>query len=357
MLTVAVIQLLLFAFALSRTLANRAANRTLAALLCVMAAVVTPWLIGFAGFYDKWPWLSFAPFQVSLGVPPLAWLYVVALTRGHWPDNGWRHLLPAIAQFGYLAACFVLPLEAKLAWADRSSAGYSLVVSIILMAQMLFYGRAAASHLRTYRTALREHVADQTRFAVRWLSAALAALGLLFAVWASYLVWDLVEPLGYFGLMGLYIAIAAAALYLGTEGWRHAALPFPHLSELIDDPPPPGDNRDWAAQGRAWAELVRRNGWARDEDLTLARLARLIGTNSAYLSRAINRGEGTNFASFIAGLRAEAVAARLRSGDPADLLTIALEEGFGSNASFNRAFIAALGEAPSSYRRRVSKGE
>jgi AraC-like DNA-binding protein len=94
-----------------------------------------------------------------------------------------------------------------------------------------------------------------------------------------------------------------------------------------------------------------------DEDLTLARLARLIGTNSAYLSRAINRGEGTNFASFIARLRAEAVAARLGQGDNADLLTIALEEGFGSKASFNRAFIAALGEAPSHYRRRVSKGE
>ncbi|MFN5778968.1 MAG: helix-turn-helix domain-containing protein, partial [Novosphingobium sp.] len=109
--------------------------------------------------------------------------------------------------------------------------------------------------------------------------------------------------------------------------------------------------------GREWAARVQAEGWARDPELTLARLARRLGTNTGYLSRAINQGAGSNFASFVAGLRAEAVAERLRAGDPADLLTIALEEGFGSKASFNRAFTAALGEAPSAYRRRVSKGE
>jgi AraC-like DNA-binding protein len=155
--------------------------------------------------------------------------------------------------------------------------------------------------------------------------------------------------------MGLYLAMAAAALYLGVEGWRHGALAFPHPADLTLAPTP--GPRDWAALGRDWAERVQAEGWARDPDLTLARLARRLGTNTGYLSRAINTGLGSNFASFIAGRRAEAVAARLRSGDDADLLTIALEEGFGSKASFNRAFIVALGEAPSAYRRRVSKGE
>jgi hypothetical protein len=262
-LTVAVIQLLVIAAALTRTLANRAANRTLAALLLVMASIVTPWLIGFAGFYDKWHWLSFAPFQITLAVPPLAWLYVTALTDGGWPRGAWRHLIPAVLQFGYLAACFCLPLEAKLAWADRSAAMFSLIVSAVLVVQMVYYGRSAARQLSAYRTALRDHVADQTRFAVRWLAAALGALALLFTVWTGYLVWDLVAPLSYLGLMGLYLAIAAVALYLGIEGWRHAALPFPHLADFAANPAPASDNRDWAAQGREWAELIRANGWAR----------------------------------------------------------------------------------------------
>ena len=355
-LTVAVAQLLILAAALTGTIANRTANRTLAALLMMLAEQVMPWLIGFSGFYDKWMWLTFAPFQITLAVAPLGWLYVVALTEGAWPERSWRHLIPATLQFAYLAGCFaLLPLPAKLDWADASGAAVSLLSGAALLAQMAWYVPKAARQLRRYRTALGEHVADEQRYAGRWLAAALAALGALFVVWTAYLIRDLVAPLGYTGLMGLYLAMAACALFLGIEGWRHAALPFPRLGDLQLAPAP--EPRDWAALGREWAERVRTEGWARDPDLTLARLARRLGTNTGYLSRAINQGEGTNFASFIARLRAEAVAQRLRDGDATDLLTIALEEGFGSKASFNRAFTAALGEVPSAYRRHVSKGE
>ncbi|WP_292970246.1 helix-turn-helix domain-containing protein [Novosphingobium sp.] len=354
-LTVALVQLLLLALALARTLANRTANRTLALLLLVLALQVTPWLIGFAGFYDKWPWLSFAPFQIGLAVAPLAWLYVVALTEGHWPVHGWRHLLPALVQFGYLGACFALPLATKLAWANRSATGYGLITGLALLVQLAWYGRAAARRFTGYRLALGQHIADDQRFAARWLSVALGVLTLLFAIWSGYLLWDLVAPLSYKGLMGLYLAIAACALFLGIEGWRHAAMPFPRLPSLTTEPAP--DQRDWTEQGQAWAAQVRAAGWARDPDLTLASLARRLGTNTGYLSRAINQGLGVNFASFVAGLRAEAVAERLRASDPADLLEIALAEGFGSKASFNRAFVARFGQSPSAFRREVSKPE
>lgn len=354
-LTVAVMQLVILAAALALTLPNRSANRTLAALLAVLALMVMPWLIGFAGFYDKWMWLTFAPFQITLAVAPLGWLYLTALTEGRWPLHGWRHLLPAAGQMLYLAACFALPFDAKMAWAERSSGTYQLITSLALLAQMAGYGRASARGLTAYRQALPDHVADTHRYAGRWLAGALAVLGLLFAVWAGYSLWDLIAPLGYVNLMGLYLAMAACALYLGIEGWRHAALPFPRLADLAPASTP--DSKDWTALGREWAARVQAEGWARDPELTLARLARRLGTNTGYLSRAINQGAGSNFASFIAALRAEAVAERLRSGDQADLLTIALEEGFGSKASFNRAFAAALGEAPSAYRRRVSKPE
>lgn len=354
-LTVAVAQLLVLAVALARTLANRAANRVLAALLVVMALIVMPWLIGFAGFYDKWMWLTFAPFQITLAVVPLGWLYLRALTEGGLPPRWARHLLPAAAQALYLGACFALPFDTKMAWADASETGYKLVGTAALLVQIVLYGRDAARRLAEWRAQLADHVANTHRFAARWLSAAMLALAGLFAVWSGTLLWDLVQPLGYKGLMGLYLAIAAVSLYLGIEGWRHAALPFPRLSEL--QVVPALEPRDWAALGREWAQRVRTEDWARDPDLTLERLARRLGTNTGYLSRAINQGAGVNFASFIGQLRAEAVARRLKGGDTTDLLTIALEEGFGSKASFNRAFAAALGEAPSTYRRRVSNLE
>ena len=76
-LAVAFAQLLALAVALARTWRNRRANRTLAALLVVLAGMITPWMIGFAGFYDKWRELSFVPVAIGLDVAELDEVCVV----------------------------------------------------------------------------------------------------------------------------------------------------------------------------------------------------------------------------------------------------------------------------------------
>ena len=88
----------ILASALTVPISNRIANRTLAALLVVLVGVATPWMIGFAGFYDRWQWLSYVPFSVNLAVPPLLWLFTHALTRGRWPRGAVWHLVPAAMQ-------------------------------------------------------------------------------------------------------------------------------------------------------------------------------------------------------------------------------------------------------------------
>jgi AraC-like DNA-binding protein len=97
---------------------------------------------------------------------------------------------------------------------------------------------------------------------------------------------------------------------------------------------------------------VRAHGWWRDPELTAPRLARLLATNSTYLSRALNEGVGRNFNEFINGIRIEAVQTELRSADTArDILAVALDAGFNSKASFNRVFKRITGVTPTEYRR------
>jgi len=347
-LLVATVQLLLIAAALTRPIENRAANRTLALLLVVLAGICTPWMIGFAGFYDRWQWLSFVPVAITLGVAPLFYLYVHALVRGRWPAQAWRHMVPALAQFGYLAACFlILRQPLKNEWLSQADFAYSLVTGLGIIAGMTGYGLASLKLLRDYRSALAERRSDDHRFAARWLSSAIIALFVLMLVWTGYLFWDLVSPLGYRGLMGLYVAIAAIALFLGIEGWRHASAPFPEIAALDE-----AENaRDWRALGEQWAEETRRQGWYLEPELSIAGLARRLGTNTGYLSRALNEGLGLNFSTFINRLRSEAVARAIGEGSGADLLAIALASGFSSKASFNRAFRARYGVSPSAYRR------
>lgn len=355
-LTVATVQLLAIAAGLSRLLANRAANHTLAALLIVLVGIFMPWLIGFAGFYDRWRWLTFAPFQITLAVAPLIWLYAHALVAGKWPLNGRRHLLPAAIQAAFLTTSFLLPMPVKDRWSDIIHRPYSIAADLATITGLAYYGTAALRLLRRYRQLLAGQRSDDHRFAARWLSRAMGATLALLPVWTIYAIWDAVAPIGYVGLMGLYVAIATFALYIAIEGWRHAALPFPHLDDLAI----PGDRqpqRDWCSVAERWAAKVAGERWHCDPDLSLAVLAQRLGTNTNHLSRAVNEGLGLNFSSFIGRMRAETVAAKLRGGSEADLLDLALDAGFSSKASFNRTFLATFGQTPSAYRRHVAKQE
>jgi len=357
-LSIAFVQLLLIAAALTRTLANRVANRTLAALLLVLAGIFTPWMIGFAGFYDRWPWLTFLPVANTLAVAPLTYLYIHALVHGGWPDHGWRHLVPGIAQFAFLTGSFLLPLAAKDRWSDLIAPVYGPLVDLGVFAGFLLYGRASLMLIGRYRRRLAAQRSDDNRYALAWLSRAIAAALLLLLVWTGYTLWDAIAPLGYRGLMGLYLAIAAFALFLGIEGWRHSGQAFPTIAALEAAEQGPGPDagdaaaepRDWAEEGRRWLAMLRTEQWYRDPALDVPGLARRLGTNRSYVSRAFNAGLGASFSTIVNALRSEAVADAIDRGAPDDLLDLALDAGFNSKASFNRAFLSRFGTTPSAYR-------
>ena len=83
----------------------------------------------------------------------------------------------------------------------------------------------------------------------------------------------------------------------------------------------------------------------------MADLAGRLGTNTAYLSRAVNEGLGINFNEMINRMRAEEAARQIESESSATLVRIALDAGFSSKATFNRAFRAVHGASPSEFRR------
>jgi AraC-like DNA-binding protein len=94
----------------------------------------------------------------------------------------------------------------------------------------------------------------------------------------------------------------------------------------------------------------------RDETLSIARLAGLLGEQEYRLRRTINGQLGfRNFSAFLNSYRLAEVKAAL--ADPAQrdvpIITIALDAGFGSLGPFNRAFREAEGMTPSEFRART----
>lgn len=348
----------LVALLLSRAQGNRAAQRLLALLLLVAVLRLMPYVLGFAGAYDAWPWLSFAPFDLRLAVGPLLYLYLRRLVTPALPPRWGWHLLPAAIDLVYMLWAFALPLEQKNAWdaavqrpwiSPLQDAAGALSLAVYLLLSLRWRQR--------YLAWLREHVSDAEEHRQPWIASVLLALGLWLALSAGFDLYSRwLAPLTYYDRFPQYLAFSAIILWLGLEGWRYTGQRFPPMSAPQHDslgrlntlPPPVG--RDWQAAGTAWREQIRLGGWWQQPGLTLADVAHRLGTNESYVSRAFNLGLGQNYNAAINAMRVEAIQSRMMRDDTTDLLTMALACGFASKASFNRVFRERTGMSPSAWR-------
>lgn len=332
---------------------NRLANRILAVLVGLISLRLLIYVLGFAGVYDNHPWVTFAPLDASLAFGPLLWLYLVSLTRGHLPSQWQWHFAPAILQLFYSSVAFSLPLATKLAWYGGPHLDVIAPLGLVaLLCSCLIYLIMAWRRQRAYQQWLDNSFSERERWRLGWISAILAAFAAtLLATAAAAIVNATIVPLTYFGRTPVIIASSLLAYTLGLLGWRHAALDLPAEPSEMANPnlSEPRPSRP-ATAFMTWASRVEAEGWWREEGLTLADVAKRLGTSERTLSRRLSEDGEQNFNQFINGLRVEAVMHEIAGGASVDLLTIALECGFNSKASFNRAFLRHTGTTPSRWR-------
>lgn len=345
---------LVVAALLAMSRSNRTANRLLAALIVLIVLKLCPYILGFAGYYDAYPWLSFAPFGAGLALGPLLYLHVRRLTAASLPHRWYLHLLPGALQIGYRAVMFVQPMAVKNAWNARVHAPWidPLETALELLSLAVYLVLALRAY-RRYQAWLEHHVSNREEFRIEWLRNVLLLFAALLPLWAVYEALSYATDFNYFQRFPLYLLFTALVFYLGLEGWRHAQLryPLPVADTPLQAGPAEPGARDWQSQGRRWLQQLDDAGWWRDPELGLDRLARHLGTNTAYLSRAFNEGLGLSFNEAINRLRVAEVQRQLASeSDAGDLLEIAYAAGFSSKSSFNRVFKAQTGQTPSRFR-------
>jgi AraC-like DNA-binding protein len=343
---------------LVRAKRNRLTNRLLAALLFVSVLRLLPFAIGYAGFYDAYPWLSFAPWNLSLAFGPLIYLYLRSLTQQDERRGVWIHFLPVSFQFLYFFIMFLQPLRVKESW-DDSSAGIAVghTLALLTVISATTYLGFAIRQYFLYEARLQNNVSFADDLCRPLLRNVLLLFSALMLIWTAYTIADLFHPISYFAVFPMYVVLTGFVYVLGMEGWRHANAVYPQMELVAAVPsgtptkaPLPSSPSDWKQLGTQWTgEIERRELW-RDPELTAASLARLLGTNTTYLSRALNDGLGQKFNECVNRYRVGAVREAISSGDDRNLLDIALECGFRSKASFNRTFKAMEGRTPSSLR-------
>jgi AraC-like DNA-binding protein len=349
---------LILAALMLRAPRNRLANRFLSALIACIAIYVTPYIIGFAGFYDVYPWLNLAPFDISLAFGPLFYFYALTLTGAPLEKRWMLHFAPVAAQFLSQALVFPLPLAVKNRWDETVNMPFvDPFFTLCAFVSLIAYGRLSWRRYKAYARWIRAEEADAIEVDPSWIRNALLALAGCGVIWAAFWIANLVDPSrNYFDRFWLYFVFSVIAAYLAIEGWRHAWTAFPAMTppaivtSEADAAPPAG--RDWAKLGAEWSQSIDDQALWRDPNASLSSFARALGVNTTYLSKALNDGLGVSFHDYVNARRIAAMKRLLENPDEKrDLMTLALDVGFRSKASFNRIFRAATGQTPSAWRK------
>lgn len=90
-----------------------------------------------------------------------------------------------------------------------------------------------------------------------------------------------------------------------------------------------------------------------EDDLTLEDIATASQVSRHHLAHVFGHVLGISVMSYVRGLRLSAAAKKLAGGAP-DILTVALDAGYGSHEAFSRAFREAFGVTPEEVRARRS---
>ncbi len=342
---------------------EESAARILAVTLLVSVLSVVPQIIGFAGFYNVWPGLTFFPFATDLLLGPLLYLHARVLLFS--APLGWRKWLvaPGLLQIAYYTWAFFYfaDYEAKWAFSERFHVPFIVPAESILGVAFLaisifmiwkYYGR--------YQVFLQNTQSDAIGFDPVWLKRIVLIAVIAGLLFSGIELLGIFIDLAYTTLFPVQVLIMLSIAWLSIEAVWRLDQPFPKLSES-DLVAATGQRQEQSAQTGAlslekWREEgtkieaeVIANEWFLEPRFSLQQLAKLMGSNEAYMSKAINQGLGVSFNEFINRLRVDRAKQLLVNGQP--LIQIALDSGFNSKATFNRAFKLYSSQTPSEYRK------
>ena len=173
--------------------------------------------------------------------------------------------------------------------------------------------------------------------------------------------WHLTWDAGYITVIAMIILIA----YLGYHGINQSKILLPNFLLNDDGVQETYSNESKSVSNISFSDSELHNLNEKlpiilkdekpylDDDLTLNKLANLMGTTDKKLSTFLNQHLNTTFYDLINKERVAAVKEKLQSSafDNYTLLGIAYESGFKSKTSFNRIFKNETGLSPSEYRK------
>jgi AraC-like DNA-binding protein len=326
--------------------------------------VLMAWLVGI-GIHTL---IYFLHFQFQLSVPillnlnsafpflqgPFLLAYVVALVgmRQRFAGIDFLHLLPFAGFVLFMAisqGLKVFSLTGSETSISVSIFSISNLFAILLLLSVPVYIAWSLVIMRRARLAL-PSPAQSRRF--RWIWSFIAGLGI---VWVATMAAATVNQKQLAQPHVIFWALTIVVYVLGYLGLtRTTVFTAPEFEALKNELQPKYRKSGLKpADARAlYDDLV---GHVDDEQafldsgLSLSSLARDLGYSSNHVSQVINEFDQCNFHDFINARRVAEACRRLQGSQETNLLDLAMDVGFNSKSSFNRAFRKFAGVTPSEY--------
>ncbi|WP_296355353.1 helix-turn-helix domain-containing protein [Winogradskyella sp.] len=324
---------------------------------------LVPYMLGYAGWYsDNYEYtadiLFFVPFMQVLLIGPVVYFYTKSLLNNSFKlsRNDYFHFIPALLYLFYSLVVFVtdkLILDEYYFYAIRRDKDLANWYQSTGLLSMAFYLVLSLRHYSGYKKLLFDKVSYADTILFSWIRNFMIAFLAILILRALFFI---INPeWGNFGSQFWhYIAFSFVFYYMAINGYSNSIKQTTLQEEqlktvnVFEDSLEPTikdikssetdlDIEPWKNQ---LSQLMTKDKLFENPRLTLSEVADALGTTQKTVSRIVNSGFNMNFNDFINHYRIESVKERLKNGEhnTITLLGIALESGFNSKATFNRAF-------------------
>ena len=356
---------------------NNKASKWLSLLLFLYAMYIAPYMLGYANWYDS-GWtretLFFVPFMQVLLIGPVVYFYTKSLLNNSFKLTkvAYLHFVPAVLYMIYSVIVFItdkLILDTYYFYADNRDKDMANWYQVAGLISMVFYLVLSLRYYFDYKKLVFDKVSYAETLLFKWIRNFMIAF---LAILILRVVFFITNPeWGNFGSQFWhYIAFSFVFYYVAVTGYsniiKQTALSSEKLKviNVFDDEYSVSktgsktntteiDNLKWKA---ALSNLMVEKHLFENPRLTLSDVATELGTTTKTVSSVVNSGFNMNFNDFVNHYRIEAIKSKLKKGEQttSTLLGIALDCGFNSKATFNRAFKKSTSLSPKDYIEKLS---
>ena len=333
----------------------------------ILATELQDYTFGFSGINVLWNELNGFPRGLQLLFGPVVYFYFRAQVNRNFrlQRKHLIHFLPYAVAFFYEFVFFVQGPEA-VDYLQNSThfeiLGY--VNRLLMIASFVFYFSQCIVIYKRYRKWSLHQFSNTDLISFNWFRNFIYAMIFWLLFREVMNIMDAIMDLDFYQDWWWNLALVAVAFYIGLAGYEQKQPPkifFDAFSPIADVSESLGtsqdeinqENRDpeKSATAKKLKYLMEEDKLFLQPDLNLQELALHLQVNAVQLSATINQVFGLNFNDYVNSLRIDEFVRlyKLDQSKTYTLLAIALDSGFNSKATFNRAFKKIKGSSPKEY--------